>query len=349
MHVDNSACNLASLNLLAFHRPEETGEMFETEEFVAAAELVFAAQEIIVGPADYPTDKIAENTRKFRQLGLGYANLGALLMAVGAPYDSDRGRAIAATVTALMGGSAYNMSARMAARVGPFDGYEDDAKNVQRVLGMHSSAVGEIDASLVPDGLLQAAQAAWDDTCVRAAEHGVRNAQATVLAPTGTISFLMDCDTTGIEPDLGLVKMKKLVGGGTMQIVNQGVGRALTQLGYDADAVEGLPKAMMAPRQLPPPTQSWPPLLSRAAKSSHAHAPRVPSNFGSPIVRASLPLVSTTMDGRASCSFVSPSKARRSPESWTPLRFRSATVSNMACRSGPSSMPLLACALNRRG
>ena len=240
MHVDNSACNLASLNLLAFHRPEETGSLFETDEFVAAAELVFAAQEIIVGPADYPTDKIAENTRKFRQLGLGYANLGALLMAVGAPYDSDRGRAIAAAVTALMGGSAYNMSARMAARVGPFDGYEADAHNVQRVLGMHTAAVGEIDASLVPEELLQAAQAAWDDTCVRAAEHGVRNAQATVLAPTGTISFLMDCDTTGIEPDLGLVKMKKLVGGGTMQIVNQGVGRALSQLGYTPDAVEGI-------------------------------------------------------------------------------------------------------------
>ena len=240
MHVDNSACNLASLNLLAFHRPEETGSIFETDEFVAAAELVVAAQEIIVGPADYPTEQIAENTRKFRQLGLGYANLGALLMAVGAPYDSDRGRAIAAAITALMGGSAYNMSARMAARVGPFDGYEADAQNVQRVLGMHTAAVGDIDASLVPESLLQAAQAAWDDTCVRAAEHGVRNAQATVLAPTGTISFMMDCDTTGIEPDLGLVKMKKLVGGGTMQIVNQSVGRALGQLGYEPTVVDGI-------------------------------------------------------------------------------------------------------------
>jgi len=240
MHVDNSACNLASLNLLAFHRPEETGRFFETEEFVAATELVFAAQEIIVGRADYPTEKIAENTRRFRQIGLGYANLGALLMAVGAPYDSDRGRALAAAVTALMGGSAYNMSSRLAARVGAFDGYEDDADSVQRVLGMHRSAIEQIDAGQVPAELLSAVNAAWDDTCVRAADHGVRNAQATVLAPTGTISFLMDCDTTGIEPDLGLVKTKKLVGGGSMQIVNQGVGRALRQLGYPNDIVEGI-------------------------------------------------------------------------------------------------------------
>ncbi len=240
MHVDNSACNLASLNLLAFHSPEETGSFFEVDEFVASTELVFTAQEIIVGRADYPTEQIGDNTRRFRQLGLGYANLGALLMAAGAPYDSDRGRALAAAVTALMGGSAYNMSTRLAARVGAFDGYEDDAVSVERVLGMHRAAVDEIDASLVPIDLLSAAHAAWDDTCVRATEHGVRNAQATVLAPTGTISFLMDCDTTGIEPDLGLVKMKKLVGGGTMQIVNQGVGRALSQLGYDDADVEAI-------------------------------------------------------------------------------------------------------------
>ena len=237
MHVDNSACNLASLNLLPFHRPEETGNFFDVDDFVASTEVVFTAQEIIVGRADYPTEQIGINTRRFRQLGLGYANLGALLMAAGAPYDSDRGRALAAAVTALMGGSAYNMSTRLAARVGAFDGYEQDSENVQRVLGMHRSAVNDIDEDLVPAELIGAAHAAWDDTCVRAAEHGVRNAQATVLAPTGTISFLMDCDTTGIEPDLGLVKMKKLVGGGTMQIVNQGVGRALSQLGYDEDQV----------------------------------------------------------------------------------------------------------------
>jgi len=238
MHVDDSACNLASLNLLAFHQPETTGLMFETDEFVAAAELVFAAQEIIVGKADYPTERIGTNTRRFRQLGLGYANLGALLMAIGAPYDSNRGRAVAAAVTALMGGSAYNMSTKLAARVGAFDGYDDDADSVERVLGMHRAAIDSIDASLVPEELLRAAQVVWDDTCTRAGEHGVRNAQATVLAPTGTISFLMDCDTTGIEPDLGLVKMKKLVGGGTMQIVNQGVGRALTQLGYSEEQAD---------------------------------------------------------------------------------------------------------------
>ena len=240
MHVDNSACNLASLNLLSFHQPEETGNFFDVDEFVASTEVVFTAQEIIVGRADYPTEQIGENTRRFRQIGLGYANLGALLMAAGAPYDSDRGRALAAAVTALMGGSAYNMSTRLAARVGAFEGYEDDAANVERVLGMHAAAVDDIDASLVPIDLLSAAHAAWDDTCVRATEHGVRNAQATVLAPTGTISFLMDCDTTGIEPDLGLVKMKKLFGGGTMQIVNQGVGRALSQLGYSASDVDAI-------------------------------------------------------------------------------------------------------------
>ncbi len=239
MHVDNSACNLASLNLLAFQsdNDDDTGG-FDVDGFIAACEIVFAAQEIIVGRADYPTEAIGHNTRKLRQIGLGYANLGALLMTLGAPYDSDRGRALAAALTAIMGGAAYNMSARIAERVGAFEGYENDAEAVQRVLGMHRAAVDTIDRTLVPSGLHSAAQAAWDDTCVRASTSGVRNAQATVLAPTGTISFLMDCDTTGIEPDLGLVKMKKLVGGGTMSIVNQGVPRALRRLGYDADAIE---------------------------------------------------------------------------------------------------------------
>ena len=240
MHVDNSACNLASLNLLAFHRPEETGRLFETEEFTSAVELLFAAQEMIVGPADYPTEQIGENTRRFRQIGLGYANLGALLMAIGAPYDSDRGRAVAGAITALMGGASYQMSARLAERVGPFVGYEDDRENVAAVLEMHRDAVGNIDADLVPGDLFERAQAVWDEACSLAEQHGVRNAQATVLAPTGTISFLMDCDTTGIEPDLGLVKMKKLVGGGTMSIVNQGVARALRQLGYETSAIEAI-------------------------------------------------------------------------------------------------------------
>ena len=240
MHVDNSACNLASLNLLAFHRPEETGRLFETEEFTSAVELLFAAQEMIVGPADYPTEQIGENTRRFRQIGLGYANLGALLMAIGAPYDSDRGRAVAGAITALMGGASYQMSARLAERVGPFVGYEDDRESVAAVLEMHREAVGNIDADLVPGDLFERAQAVWDEACSLAEQHGVRNAQATVLAPTGTISFLMDCDTTGIEPDLGLVKVKKLVGGGTMSIVNQGVARALRQLGYETSAIEAI-------------------------------------------------------------------------------------------------------------
>ena len=241
MHVDNSACNLASLNLLAFQSDnDDDAGGFDVDGFIAACEIVFAAQEIIVGRADYPTEAIGHNTRKLRQIGLGYANLGALLMTLGAPYDSDRGRALAAALTAIMGGAAYNMSARIAERVGPFEGYENDAEAVQRVLGMHRAAVDTIDRTLVPSGLHSAAQAAWDDTCVRASTSGVRNAQATVLAPTGTISFLMDCDTTGIEPDLGLVKMKKLVGGGTMSIVNQGVPRALRRLGYDDDAIEAI-------------------------------------------------------------------------------------------------------------
>ena len=240
MHVDDSACNLASLNLLAFHRPEETGREFETEEFAAAVELLFAAQEMIIDPADYPTERIGENTRRFRQIGLGYANLGALLMALGAPYDSDRGRAVAGAITALMGGASYRMSTRVAKRVGPFAGYDDDRANVQSVLAAHRDALETVDTDLVPEDLFAAAKGAWNDACTNAAIDGVRNAQATVLAPTGTISFLMDCDTTGIEPDLGLVKMKKLVGGGTMQIINQGVERALRQLGYEANAIEAI-------------------------------------------------------------------------------------------------------------
>ena len=240
MHVDDSACNLASLNLLAFHRPEETGREFETEEFAAAVELLFAAQDIIVDPADYPTEKIGKNTRRFRQIGLGYANLGALLMAIGAPYDSDRGRAMAGAVTALMGGASYRMSTRLAKRVGPFEGYSQDSAGMQAVLDMHRKAVAGLDQGLASEDILEAADSAWNEACELASDYGVRNAQATVLAPTGTISFLMDCDTTGIEPDLGLVKMKKLVGGGTMQIVNQGVARALRQLGYEPSAIEAI-------------------------------------------------------------------------------------------------------------
>jgi ribonucleoside-diphosphate reductase alpha chain len=231
MHIDNSACNLASLNLLTFY-PE--GGEFDIEGFKAAVEVVFTAQEILVGRADYPTEPIGENSRKFRQLGLGYANLGALLMALGYGYDSDGGRAMAAAITALMTGHAYATSARTAARMGPFAGYEENQEHMLRVLNMHREAAAHIDEELVPADLLSAAQKAWDEACELGDSHGVRNSQASVLAPTGTIGLMMDCDTTGVEPDLSLFKMKKLVGGGTMSIINQTVPRALRNLGYSA-------------------------------------------------------------------------------------------------------------------
>jgi len=232
MHLDNSACNLASLNLLTF-LPENTE--FDVEGFKAAVEVIFTAQEILVGNADYPTEPIGENARRFRQLGLGYANLGALLMALGLPYDSDEGRALAGAITGLMTGHAYATSAVTAARMGPFAGYAENEEHMLRVLDQHREKMADIDEELVPIDLLSAAQQAWDQACATAAIHGVRNAQASVLAPTGTIGLMMDCDTTGVEPDLGLTKMKKLVGGGTMTIDNQTVPRALRNLGY-ADA-----------------------------------------------------------------------------------------------------------------
>jgi ribonucleoside-diphosphate reductase alpha chain len=234
MHLDNSACNLASLNLMKFLGDDDS---FDTEGFKAAVQVVFTGQEILVGNADYPTESIADTSRLFRQLGLGYANLGALLMAKGLPYDSDGGRAWAAAITALMTGHAYATSARTAARMGPFVGFHNNVEPMIEVLRKHQAAAAEIDEELVPFELLSAAQEAWDDA-VEVAEHsGVRNSQATVLAPTGTIALLMDCDTTGVEPDLGLVKTKKLVGGGSMSIVNQTVPRALRQLGYSESQV----------------------------------------------------------------------------------------------------------------
>ena len=235
MHIDNSACNLASLNLLAFL--SEHGR-FDVDGFSAAVEVVFTAQEILVGNADYPTQRIGENSVKFRQLGLGYANLGALLMASGLPYDSDAGRAWAAAITSLMTGHAYATSARTAGRMGPFAGYHDNADPMLRVLRKHRDAAEGIDGSPVPDELVDAARSAWREAVALAEEFGVRNSQATVLAPTGTIGLLMDCDTTGVEPDLGLVKTKKLVGGGTMAIVNRTVPRALRALGYTAAQVD---------------------------------------------------------------------------------------------------------------
>jgi ribonucleoside-diphosphate reductase alpha chain len=229
MHLDNSACNLASLNLLTYLDDDGT---FDVAGFQAATEVVFTAQEILVGNADYPTEKIADNSRRFRQLGIGYANLGALLMAQGLPYDSDAGRAWASAITALLTGHAYATSARTAARMGPFAGYQHNRQPMLHVLRMHRDAAAHIDEELVPPELLSAAQEAWDTAVEIGEQYGVRNSQASVLAPTGTIGLLMDCDTTGIEPDLSLVKMKKLVGGGTMSIVNHTVPRALQRLGY---------------------------------------------------------------------------------------------------------------------
>src|SRR4051812_24183348 len=237
VHLDNSACNLASLNLLSFLPDDDT---FDVEGFRRAVEVVFTAQEILVGYADYPTEKIAETTRAFRQLGLGYANLGAMLMALGLPYDSEQGRAWAAAITSLMTGHAYATSARIASRMGPFAGFADNEEHMLRVLRMHRDAAALIDEEQVPAPLLDAAREAWDDAVAGGEEFGVRNSQASVLAPTGTIGLMMDCDTTGIEPDLGLCKTKKLVGGGTMSIVNQTVPRALRRLGYTADQVTAI-------------------------------------------------------------------------------------------------------------
>lgn len=237
MHLDNSACNLASINLLKYLREDDS---FDTEAFNATVDVVFTAQEILVGNADYPTEKIAENSRRYRELGLGYANLGALLMAQGLPYDSDEGRAWAASITALMTGHAYAVSARTASRMGPFAGFHADRDAMLNVLQMHRAEVAKIDEELVPMELLSAAQEAWDDAVELGEEFGVRNSQASVLAPTGTIALMLDCDTTGVEPDLGLVKTKKLVGGGTMSIVNQTVPRALARLGYMPEQVDDI-------------------------------------------------------------------------------------------------------------
>jgi ribonucleoside-diphosphate reductase alpha chain len=237
MHLDNSACNLASLNLLAFLDEDGT---FDVEGFKAATEVMFTAQEILVGNADYPTTKIGETSRRFRQLGIGYANLGALLMAQGAPYDSEEGRAWAAAITALLTGHAYATSGRIAARMGPYAGYTDNRQAMLAVLRMHRDEVARVDEELVPPELLSAAQESWDAAVEACEEYGVRNSQASVLAPTGTIGLLMDCDTTGIEPDLSLVKTKKLVGGGTMSIVNQTLPRALRRLGYTDEEIGGI-------------------------------------------------------------------------------------------------------------
>ena len=230
MSIDDSACNLASLNLMKFRRDD--GE-FDVAAFEHAVDVVFLAQEIAVGYSSYPTPEIGRNARAFRQLGLGYANLGALLMARGFPYDSNEGRAYAAAITALMTGRGYRKSAQVARRMGPFAGYQPNAAAMTGVIAKHRAAVGNIDHSTsVPDDLLAAARRAWDDALELGEVSGFRNAQATVLAPTGTISFMMDCDTTGVEPDFSLVKSKRLVGGGEITIVNKTVPMALAKLGY---------------------------------------------------------------------------------------------------------------------
>jgi ribonucleoside-diphosphate reductase alpha chain len=237
MHLDNSACNLASINLLRYLRDDGT---FDIEAYKHTIELVFTAQEILVGYSAYPTERIGKNARAYRELGLGYANLGAMLMALGLPYDSDEGRAIAAAVTAIMTGHAYATSAKLARIVGPFAGYHKDREGMLNVLKMHREEVNKIDAGLVPEELLSAAATAWDEAVELGELYGVRNSQASVLAPTGTIGLMMDCDTTGIEPDLGLVKVKKLVGGGTMSIVNQTVPRALKTMGYTKPQIDAI-------------------------------------------------------------------------------------------------------------
>jgi ribonucleoside-diphosphate reductase alpha chain len=231
MHVDDSACNLASINLMKFRRADGT---FDAGAFQHVVDVMILAQEIVVGPSSYPTEEIGRNARAFRQLGLGYANLGALLMSNGLAYDSDGGRVTAAAITALMTGRAYRKSAEVASAMGPYERYAENRDPHNHVMRKHRDAAYAIDDSLSADGeLVAAARRAWDEAVTLGEVHGYRNAQATVLAPTGTISFLMDCDTTGIEPDFSLVKFKELVGGGQMTIVNRTVPLALRTLGYD--------------------------------------------------------------------------------------------------------------------
>jgi len=237
MFVDNSSCNLASLNLMKFVR--ESGE-FDIEAYRRAIHLLIISQEIIVDNASYPTDAITENSRRFRPLGLGYANLGALLMYYGLPYDSDRGRALAATLTALLTGQAYLSSAILASAKGPFEEFEKNRQPMLRVINKHQQALKTISRRLTVDALHAAAEEVWNDAYEMGQKYGYRNAQVTVLAPTGTIGFMMDCDTTGIEPDIALVKYKKLVGGGDLKLVNATVGHTLHRLGYPDDQVQAI-------------------------------------------------------------------------------------------------------------
>ncbi len=238
MFLDDSACNLASINLMKF--VAESGE-FDVAAFKAACRTLITAQEIIVPNSSYPTKAIERNSHDYRPLGLGYANLGALLMSRGLPYDSDEGRAYAAAITAVMTGEAYAQSARVARdHGGPFAGYEKNRESFLRVMRKHRDAVSEINPRFVPTDLYSAAKQAWDEALELGEDFGYRNAQATVLAPTGTIGFMMDCDTTGVEPDIALVKYKKLVGGGLMKIVNGTVPMALEKMGYTKPEIEAI-------------------------------------------------------------------------------------------------------------
>jgi ribonucleoside-diphosphate reductase alpha chain len=235
MHLDNSACNLASLNLLKFLRDDG---VFDAESLRRTVDIIILAQDILVDHSSYPTSEITANAHAFRELGLGYANLGALLMSLGLPYDSDAGRGYAAAVTALMSGEGYLQSARIAAATEPFAGFEVNRQPMLRVLNKHRSHAYKISPSHVPLDLLTAGREAWDQACREAENDGVKNSQISVLAPTGTIAFMMDCDTTGVEPDIALIKYKKLVGGGLLKIVNNTVPKALKRLGYDVKQIQ---------------------------------------------------------------------------------------------------------------
>ncbi|UCE87860.1 MAG: vitamin B12-dependent ribonucleotide reductase [Deltaproteobacteria bacterium] len=237
MFLDDTACNLASLNLRAFQ--DEQGA-FDVDSFRRAVAIVILAQEIVVDHADYPTPKIGENSHLYRPLGLGYANLGALLMSTGVPYDSDAGRNVAASITSLMCGQAYLTSAEIARAMGPFARYRMNRRPFLEVIGLHRAAASEVPHEGVPDDLWEAARESWADAQRVGTRWGYRNAQVTVLAPTGTIAFMMDCDTTGVEPDIALVKYKKLVGGGLLKIVNQTVPLALRRLGYGEDEIASI-------------------------------------------------------------------------------------------------------------
>ena len=238
MFLDNTACNLASINLMKFRKPDG---MFDVERFQAACRLFFIAQEILVDHASYPTGPIAENSHLYRPLGLGYSNLGSLLMTSGLPYDSEAAYGVCGSITALLHGAANLASAEMAGVVGPFEAYADNREPMLRVMQMHRDAVERIDDA-GPRNLKDAARKLWDQVLAAGRRHGFRNAQATVLAPTGTISFMMDCDTTGIEPDIALVKYKQLAGGGMLKIVNNTVPLALRSLGYDDRQIEAILK-----------------------------------------------------------------------------------------------------------